>query len=77
MYKCIIGVFRFILYQPPSETLENVNIYTISLKTHLFFVHIAESQIFSKNLLTKCFLYSIIYTEKKRAVKDRRKRETK
>ena len=60
MYKCIKDVFRFIPYQPPSETLENVNIYTISLKTHLFFVHIAESQFFSKNLLTTSEKYGII-----------------
>lgn len=65
MYKCIIGVSGFIPYQPPSETLENINIYTISLKTHLFFVHIAESQFFSKNLLTILEKYGIIDTTKR------------
>lgn len=60
MYKCIKGVFRLIPYQLPSEALENINIYTISLKTHLFFVHIAESQFFSKNILTILEKYDII-----------------
>ena len=77
MYKCINGVLELIPYRPPDETFENINIYTISLKTHLFFVHIAESHFFSKNLLTNASEYGIIYAEQERAVKDRGKRETK
>ena len=50
---------RFLLY-PVSGTLANANIYTISLKIHLFFVHIAESRFFSKNLLTASEKYDII-----------------
>ena len=53
----LLGLSRISL---PNEALEKVNIYTISLKTHLFFVHIAESQIFSKNLLINPKKYGII-----------------
>ena len=53
---------RFWVY-PISRFFANTNIYTISPKIYLFFVHIAESQFFSKNLLTISEKYDIIYIQ--------------
>ena len=53
---------RFWVY-PISRFFANTNIYTILPKIYLFFVHIAESHFFSKNLLTISEKYDIIYIQ--------------